>query len=123
MPTKPLEEVKDLLRKSASLYPNHTDPMGYGILNFSEALTDAQLATANENVKSKITVYPNPVKSTFTISTAEKIVSVELYDALGRKVQTLSNTALNNIEKAGKGTYFVKIKTDKNEFIEKIIKQ
>ena len=63
------------------------------------------------------------MKSTFTISTAEKIVSVELYDALGRKVQTLSNTALNNIEKADKGTYFVKIKTDKNEFIEKIIKQ
>ena len=63
------------------------------------------------------------MKSTFTISTSEKIVSVELYDVLGRKVQTLSNTALNNIEKAGKGTYFVKIKTDKNEYIEKIIKQ
>ena len=123
LPTKPLEEVKDFLRKTASLYPNHTDPMGYGILNFSEALTDAQLATANGNVKSKITIHPNPVKSTFTITTSEKIVSVELYDVLGRKVQSLSNVATNNIEKMGKGVYFVKIKTEKNEYIEKIIKQ
>jgi serine protease AprX len=97
--------------------------MGHGILNFSEALTDAQLAIANGNIKCKITIHTNPVKSTFTITTSEKIASVELYNVLGRKVQALLNTALNNIEKASKGIYFAKIKTDKNEYIKKIIKQ
>lgn len=123
LPNKSLAEISDLLRNNSSLYPNHTDPMGYGILNFNKSLTVAQLATAENNTDNSIKIYPNPVKSVFTVSTSEKIVSVELYDVLGRKVQTLSNTASNNIEKVGKGVYFVKIKTAKNEYIEKIIKQ
>lgn len=122
MPSKSLEEVKDLLRQNSSLYPNHTDPMGYGILNFNKALTTAQLATAENNNTTKITIFPNPVKSTFTVNTSEKINSVELYDVLGRKIKTLANTKTNNIENVKKGVYFVKVKTENNEFIEKIIK-
>ncbi|MCB4235593.1 S8 family peptidase [Kaistella anthropi] len=122
VPTKPLDDVKDILRQKASLYPNHTDPMGYGILNFGASLTEAQLATANAS-KSSIKIYPNPVSTTFTIKTTEKIVSVELYDVLGRKSQNLSSEKNHNIEKLVNGIYFLKIKTDKNEYIEKIIKQ
>lgn len=122
VPTKPLNEVKDILREKASLFPNHTDPMGYGILNFGASLTEAQLATANVT-KSSIKIYPNPVTTNFTINTSEKIVSVELYDVLGRKSQNLSNEKTQNIEKLTKGIYFLKIKTDKNEYVEKLIKQ
>ncbi len=122
VPTKPLDEVKDILRQKSSLYPNHTDPMGYGILNFGASLTEAQLATANVS-KSSVKIYPNPVSTTFTIKTTEKIVSVELYDVLGRKSQNLSSEKNHNIEKLKNGIYFLKIKTDKNEYIEKLIKQ
>lgn len=123
LPSKSVAEIGSLLRTNASLYPNHTDPMGYGILNFNKSLTTAQLATGENTTNNSVKIYPNPVKSGFTITTAEKIISVELYDSLGRKVQTLSNSASHNIEKIGKGVYFVKIKTEKNEYIEKIIKQ
>lgn len=123
LPNKSLEEIRNLLRNNASLYPNHTDPMGYGILNFNKSLTAAQLATGENSTNFNVKIYPNPVKSTFTITTTEKIISVELYNVLGQKVQSLSNVAINNIEKFGKGIYFVKIKTEKNEYIEKIIKQ
>lgn len=123
LPNKSIAELSTLLRNNSSLYPNHTDPMGYGILNFNKSLTAATLATGENSTNNSIKIYPNPVKSSFTITTSEKIVSVELYDSLGRKVQTLSNTASNNIEKVEKGVYFVKIKTEKNEYIEKIIKQ
>lgn len=123
IPTKSLTEVRNLLREKSSLYPNHTDPMGYGILNFGNSLTTAQLATGESSTKSSLKIYPNPVKSTFTISTAEKIISVDLYDVLGRKVQALTNDKTNNIDRVAKGVYFIKIKTDKNEYIEKILKQ
>lgn len=123
LPNKSMDEIGTLLRNNSSLYPNHTDPMGYGILNFNKSLTSATLATAENSLDNSLKIHPNPVKSTFTITTSEKIVSVELYDVLGRKVQTLANTVTNNIEKAGKGVYFVKVKTDKKEYIEKIIKQ
>ena len=123
VPTRPLPVLRDLLRQNASLYPGYTDQMGYGILNFAETLTDAQLATAENSAKARITVYPNPVSSEFTISTSEKIISVELFDVLGRKLLDLQNTKTNNIEQLGMGVYFVKIKTDTNMYIEKLIKK
>ena len=123
VPTKPLPVLRELLRQNASLYPGYTAQMGYGILNFAESLTDAQLATAENNTKARIRIYPNPASVNFTINTTEKIISVEIYDALGRKVQNLTNEKTNNIETLGKGVYFVKIKTEKNEYIEKLIKQ
>lgn len=123
IPTKSLPEVRDLLRQNSSLFPNHTDPMGFGILNFGETLNDAQLATVENKTKSELKIYPNPVVSTFNIEISEKIVSVELYDSLGRKVQNLNTSKSNNIERFAKGIYYVKVNTEKNEYIEKIIKQ
>ena len=120
--TKALPDMRTILRETASLYPNHTDPMGFGILNFGNALT-ALLATSENATKSSISIYPNPVKSNFTITTSEKIISVELFDTLGRKVKTLTNAKTNSIEGLTKGVYFVKVKTEKNEYIEKLIKQ
>ena len=121
-PTKPVDEISDILRLNASLYPN-TDPQkGYGILNFGKAF-NTTLATANPRAKPMLQIYPNPVVKTFTIKTDEKIISVELYDTLGRKVQSLKNEKINNMERLASGIYFVKIQTDKNQYIEKIIKE
>jgi len=122
IPNKPLEQVRDLLRQKASLYPNHTDPMGYGIFNFGNSLTTAQLTTANNNVKSAVSIYPNPVSTTFTIKSADKIIAVELYNSLGQKVLNFANNSYN-MEKFPAGLYFVKIKTSKGESIEKLIKK
>jgi hypothetical protein len=96
--------------------------MGFGILNFGNAL-NSLLATSENATKSSISIYPNPVKSNFTITTAEKIISVDLFDTLGRKVKTLTNAKTNSIEGLTKGVYFVKVKTEKNEYIEKLMKQ
>lgn len=122
VPNKPLDQLRDLLRQKASLYPNHTDPMGYGIFNFGNSLTAAQLATASNTVKSAVSIYPNPVSTTFAIKSADKIISVELYNSLGQKALSFANDSYN-IEKFPSGLYFVKIKTDKGETIEKLIKK
>ncbi len=97
--------------------------MGYGILNFAQTLSDAQLATAESTTKSGINIYPNPAVSYFTVETSEKVLSVEIYDTLGRKIQNLQDSKTYNIERLSKGIYFVKIKTGTGEYIEKLIKQ
>ncbi|ACU07051.1 Subtilisin-like serine protease [Flavobacteriaceae bacterium 3519-10] len=122
VPEKPLETLKSLLRENASLFPSTTPQMGYGILNFAATLSDAQLAAAEANRKSKIRIYPNPVTADFAIDTTEKIELVEIYDTLGRKVQSLPQGKTYNLRNFGKGIYFVKIKTADNEYIEKLIK-
>ena len=91
-------------------------------MNFGKAF-NTTLATANPRAKPMLQIYPNPVVKTFTIKTDEKIISVELYDTLGRKVQSLKNEKINNMERLASGIYFVKVQTDKNQYIEKIIKE
>ncbi len=122
LPNKNIDELQNLLRGNSSLFPNYTDPMGYGILNFGQSLNTA-LATGENTSNSKIKVYPNPVTTSFSIKTSEKIISVELYDTLGRKIKNFTSEQSYNIEKLGKGMYFVKITTDKNSTVEKIIKK
>ncbi|UFK97388.1 S8/S53 family peptidase [Kaistella faecalis] len=123
VPNRPLPVLRNLLRENASLYPGYTAQMGYGILNFAQTLSDAQLATAESTTKSGINIYPNPAVSYFTIETSEKVLSVEIYDTLGRKIQNLQDSKTYNIERLSKGIYFVKIKTGTGEYIEKLIKQ
>lgn len=121
-PTKPVDEMSNLLRQNASLYPG-TDPQkGYGILNFGKSW-ETTLAAANVVNKATLQIYPNPVTNKFTIKTDEKLISIELYDTLGRKLQSFKNEKSNNIENLTKGIYFIKVQTDKNQYIEKLIKE
>ncbi len=122
-PNKSLNLLSDALRQNASLYPSNTAQMGFGILNFGNALNSPLLATSEKTVKQTISIYPNPVKTEFTMKTTEQILSVDLYDSLGRKLKTLSSEKTQNISQIAKGVYFVKIKTAKNEYIEKLVKE
>lgn len=121
MPNRPLSEVRELLRQKSSIYPNTTPQLGYGILNFGSAF--ATLSTDATTKMGQLKIYPNPVVNTFTIDTNEKIVSVELYDVLGRKVQQLQHEKINNVEHLEHGLYFIKVKTDQKEYVEKLIKK
>lgn len=122
VPTKTVDELSNLLRQNASLYPNSDDQKGYGILNFGQTWISA-LATGDIGKRSSIQIYPNPVLKSFTIKTNEKIISVELYDILGRKVQNFSDETSPNIEHLSSGVYFVKVQTEKDLYIEKLIKK
>ncbi|MPN37566.1 hypothetical protein SDC9_185086 [bioreactor metagenome] len=120
---KPLSEVANILRQTASLYPSNNPQLGWGILNFGQAYNNITLATGENAVKSSVKIYPNPATDIFTIDTADKIISVELFNTLGQKVQTFKAEKVNPIEKLSSGVYFVKIQTDKGEVIEKLVKK
>jgi hypothetical protein len=116
--------VKNKLRETASLSSNPNDRLGYGILNFSNALSAINTTMGVENIKkSTINIYPNPVKSILNIKTDDKIKTIELYDEIGRKVKNLSNSNVINLENLNKGIYYLKIQTEKSSSVEKIIKE
>ena len=109
------------MRQTASLYPNYTDQLGYGILNFGNALSS--FLSTNENaLKSKIKIYPIPAKNEINISTTEKLKNISVYNSLGQFLFN-SNASKINVEKLEKGIYFIKITTEKGELVEKFIKE
>ena len=115
------EFLKNTLRQTASLYPNYTDQLGYGILNFGNALSS--FLSTNENaLKSKIKIYPIPAKNEINISTTEKLKNISVYNSLGQFLFN-SNASKINVEKLEKGIYFIKITTEKGELVEKFIKE
>lgn len=121
MPNRPLAEIRELLRQKSSIYPNTTPQLGYGILNFGN--TYATMGSDNTTKMGQLKIFPNPVVNTFSIDTHEKIISIELYDVLGRKIQQLNNEKTSNIEHLASGLYFIKVKTDQKEYVEKLIKK
>lgn len=84
---------------------------------------DCSLSLSVKNIsKSSIQIYPNPVKDKFIINTNYKIETVEIYSQTGQLLKTAKSKEIN-ISNLPKGNYIVNIKTDKDNIIQKIIKE
>ncbi|SFH93033.1 S8/S53 family peptidase [Halpernia frigidisoli] len=114
--------LSDLLRQSASLYPNSDPQKGYGILNFGSVLTKLLSSVEVQNSKN-LKIFPNPVTDILHFQTKEKIINIELYDSLGRKIKNLEIAADINVSNLNSGVYYLKINTEKENYIEKFIKK
>jgi endonuclease I/chitodextrinase len=68
-------------------------------------------------------IYPNPSNGNFTIGNANKMYSIEVYNLLGQKIYEKINTTEPTLSllSVTKGMYFVKITTESNSNINKII--
>ncbi|MGH1516340.1 S8/S53 family peptidase [Chryseobacterium sp. JK1] len=121
-PTMNREQIKTRLRQTASLYPNHSDQTGYGILNFG-SLYNLILNTSEVGKKEKLSIYPNPVKNVLNIAYEDNIHSVEIYDNLGRLIQKSSSQKSVQVEDFAKGIYYLKIQTQNKVYYEKFIKE
>ena len=115
------ELLKNSLRQTASLYPNYTDQLGYGILNFGQVLSSF-LKTNEFYSQNKAIIYPNPANQKINISSKQKIEKISVYNSLGQFLFE-SKTNQINIEKLEKGLYFLKIKSSSSEIVEKFIKE
>jgi len=86
----------------------------------------SQYTGINDLTKSTVKIYPNPTTGLVTIdvSNYEK-VDVEVIDVAGKTIfQKSFNEKIINIDLSGfeKGVYYVKIKSDKNTEIQKVVK-
>lgn len=76
------------------------------------------------NNPTSFNIYPNPTKDKFILTSDYQIKSIEITDKTGRQIMRI-NESCNNIDVSHlpKGAYFINVKTDKGDFIEKIIKE
>ncbi|WP_454046250.1 S8/S53 family peptidase [Chryseobacterium sp. Marseille-Q8038] len=121
-PTMNREQIRTRLRQTASLYPAHSDQIGYGILNFGN-LYNLVLNTSELVKKEKCSIFPNPAKNILNIASEQEILSLEIYDNLGRLVRKNYNQKSIKVEGFPKGTYYLKIQTKDKVLYEKFLKE
>jgi serine protease AprX len=114
--------MRDKLRQTASLYPNHTDQMGFGILNFGN-LYNSVLNTSELVKNKKLAIFPNPVKNILNIATEAEVISLEIYDNLGRLITKINHQKSVKVDDFAKGVYYLKIQTKDKMYYEKFIKE
>jgi ELWxxDGT repeat protein len=90
-------------------------------------LEEAALSTEEEliNQLSKVSLYPNPTSNILNIKVDnQQIQSVKIFNLLGKEVMQsfIKNNSID-VSRLSKGMYVFQIKTDKNSFSRKIIKQ
>lgn len=93
-----------------------------GFNNYILFLEKEELAT-QEFKKNIFNLYPNPTSDFIHIDTKEKIKSIEVYDATGRKVDSKINHENQvDVTKLLKGLYYIRINTNAKSLTSKFIK-
>ena len=84
---------------------------------------DALLSTKNYLLNNAVSIYPNPIKTSFNIniSNSLNVKEVVIYTLLGKQVYKSYSTKIN-ISHLSKGIYLSKIITNKGSILKKLIK-
>ncbi|MFV0233717.1 choice-of-anchor J domain-containing protein [Empedobacter falsenii] len=101
------------------------DQFGFVVDDFS--VSGSSLAVSDVNAKNITNVYPNPVEDSFKIDLGTSInkskVSIELYDMVGKKVQSFDYADSYNISSLPKGTYVLRINDGTTKVVKKLVKK
>ncbi|WP_336964189.1 T9SS type A sorting domain-containing protein [Chryseobacterium contaminans] len=109
-------------RKTGNTLGYHDVGRDYAVLTMtSSTLSTNEVAAASK----KVSLYPNPAKTIVNLKNIDRINSLDIYDATGRKVKSIKPEGENiNIEDLKSGTYYFEIKLkDGNLSYEKLIKE
>lgn len=121
-PTMDREQMRTKLRQTASLYPAHSDQTGFGILNFG-SLYNIVLNTSEMVKKENFSIFPNPAKNILNIASEQEVLSLEIYDNLGRLIRKSNHQKSIKVEDFAKGTYYLKIQLKDKVYYEKFLKE
>ncbi len=102
------------------LSPFHTNN-GWDFQNCDQIITGINDLHLNE----KISIYPNPVNSSFTLTNLDRVTEFQIFDIHGRKVMKgmVNFSQVIKIENLPKGLYILKLENSKLSSIVKIEKQ
>lgn len=126
LPAKTNQQIKQLITQSADRYAAPTVEYGYGIPDFSLALTNGLSVTTFSN--NDFVVYPNPATDSISVTLAEGFSSgnIVLYTVLGQKVleeKMTTTSSVISIKSLIKGTYLYTILSNGFSKSGKIVKQ
>ena len=132
-PTKTNSEIFDAIQRSASQYQTPDSMLGFGIPNFM--LADQILQENNVDLPDDYLaeIYPNPFVTNVTLSfysTSNQDLSVKIFNAIGQNVfgknfkaeENIYNYFLLPTQDLQKGIYFIEIFSEKNTYINKVVK-
>lgn len=125
-PNKTNKEIKDLIIKSADRYTNPNAQYGYGIPDFSVALSNG--LGVNDFSVNDFFMYPNPTSDICTVSLSEKLDEgvLRIYSIRGQKIaeQKISKTSPTiSLKALQSGIYIYELNSNGNITTGKIIKQ
>ena len=105
----------------ANIYFDFNAPIVTNVANTTVSALSNQNFTFND-----FKFYPNPVKNNITISNASLIQEIEITSLLGQKILTKKINELQtelNLSELANGVYFVKVRSEGQEKIVKILKE
>lgn len=125
LPDKSAEEIKQLIRQSASFYTNPNEQFGYGIPDFGAA---ASLGDTGIKKDATVVFFPNPFKEQINVSFGnggKGLGSIVLYNAFGQEVlhQRIGHSTIIHTDGLIPGVYFYKLITADGQASGKLIKQ
>mgnify|MGYP001591890765 FL=1 len=90
--------------------------------NGSPSTINSQTQSTEDFTNDSITVYPNPVKSILYIGQTNDQFDIEVYSILGQKVASAVATNQLDLSRFDQGVYFLRIKTQNNTVVKRVIK-
>ncbi|MCB9184160.1 MAG: S8 family peptidase [Flavobacteriales bacterium] len=119
-PERNAHDIMDAVRRSADLWTNPNDSMGYGIPDFGMA-HEYLMATAglHEELASSLLAYPNPIDDRLLVQLPtgweEGLCQAQFHDAAGREVYALSvvnqqgSLVLHGLSALRAGAYILRV--------------
>jgi hypothetical protein len=111
-----------VITKKADIYFDYNFPVETNFANTTFQVLSNSVITIDKSVG----IYPNPAKDIVNIKANSLIKSIEIYDVQGRIIQSkLTNEENSTIDVSSftNGIYFLKIKTEMGEKVEKMVKE
>ncbi|WP_339889360.1 T9SS type A sorting domain-containing protein [uncultured Flavobacterium sp.] len=114
--------TSDIVTNKADIYFDYNFPVETNFANTTFQVLSNSVVTIDNSVG----VYPNPVNDMVNIKANTAISSIEIYDVQGRIIHkkiTNQKTESIDVSAYSNGIYFLKIKTEVGEKVEKIVKK
>ena len=92
----------------------------------SRSNISSNIGISEYNTDNKLFIAPNPTKNTVLIKSQDLIRSIELFDISGRELETFNGLNINeytvNLSNNVTGIYLLRISTNQQTFIKKVVK-
>ncbi|OIQ30665.1 MAG: serine protease [Bacteroidetes bacterium MedPE-SWsnd-G2] len=127
LPELDAEQMKDIVRQSASQYDTPDFNLGHGIPDLYDAL-QSTLSLNDVQNDVKINVFPNPVTTHLTINFSPQLIgeSIKVINILGKEIYAFklkSTQQRVDVSWLSSGMYFLKIESPKFTKTIKLLKQ
>jgi len=121
--TLPTLVENDTFENKAEIYFDYNPAI---VTNLAQTTVKSLLGISDYQIDNSITYYPNPAKDVLHINSENSLKGISIYDINGR---TLLNTELIgsqvqndfDVSKFDNGVYFIKIVSEKGQFIDKLV--